>query len=152
MYLDDWIKHWLMFPFSFPFSTKCNNFKIQRSRSAYSRPKSLSSTCVMHSTHYTVTVQICRLILHSAVVIVGACYHAQCHYTDPVDTNTRYVRLDLCQRLFTSHTLTLCYHYFTLLYTLYCSLLILLSCSDVSLRKMWARASIDKQNINKFSF
>ena len=95
-----------MFPFSFPFNTKCNNFKIQRSRSAYSQPKSLSSTCVMHSTHYTVTVQICRLILHSAVVIVGACYHAQCHYTDPVDTNTRYVRLDLiCARGCLPHTL-----------------------------------------------
>ena len=152
MYLDDWIKHWLMFPFSFPFNTKCNNFKIQCSRSAYSRPISLSSTCVMHSTHYTVTVQICRLILHSAVVIVGACYHAQCHYTDPVDTNTRYVRLDpICARGCLPHTLWHCATT-TLLYTLYCSLLILLSCSDVSLRKMWARASIDKQNINKFSF
>ena len=90
--------------FSFPFTTKC-------CRIAYSRPKSLSSACVMHSTDYTVTVQICRLILHCAVVIVGACYHAQqCHHTDPVDTNTRYVRLDpICARgCLPPHTLWHC--------------------------------------------
>ena len=138
-----------MFPFSFPFNTKCNNFKIQCSRSAYSRPKSLSSACVMHSTDYTVTVQICRLILHCAVVIVGACYHAQCHHTDPVDTNTRYVRWDpICARGCLPHTLWHCATT-TLYFILYTAHTFdMLSCLATSISK----SSYKQKNTNWFSF